>query len=243
MGMEVPWPAVSLGAFVGGACISFSWACAAGAAYGLSAGRTKQRCEQERTRCVRRVVTGNDASGKAVVLADDKEAPNQFEPPMRDGVQVNNIWRVNTAPPVLEVGDGIFALETAPAGEKIPLHPPSEGNVFRVISFSPEANWIDKVQRGGSNWLPLAEGHNGKPAPHPLMHRSETIDYGIILTGEITLVLDDSEVLCRAGDVVVQRGTSHAWSNRSDRPCRVAFVLCDAKFSPALATKFAGTGH
>ena len=66
------------------------------------------------------------------------------------------------------------------------------------------------------------------------MHRSETIDYGIILSGEIYLVLDDSEVLCKQGDVIVQRGTSHAWSNRSDEPCRVAFVLIDAKFGADL---------
>jgi mannose-6-phosphate isomerase-like protein (cupin superfamily) len=95
-----------------------------------------------------------------------------------------------------------------------------------------------QVKRSKTNWLPLAAGHGGRPAPHPLMHRSQTIDYGIILSGEIWLVLDDSEILCKAGDVIVQRGTSHAWSNRSDCPCRIAFVLIDAKFSEELTSKF-----
>ena len=59
------------------------------------------------------------------------------------------------------------------------------------------------------------------------MHKTETIDYSIVLSGECHMVLDDSEVLVTAGDIVIQRGTNHAWSNRSDRPCRIAFVLID----------------
>jgi len=65
---------------------------------------------------------------------------------------------------------------------------------------------------------------------HPLMHRTETVDYGIVLSGELTLLLDDSEVKLQAGDMVVQRGTNHAWSNRSDKPCIIAFILVDGKF-------------
>ena len=67
---------------------------------------------------------------------------------------------------------------------------------------------------------------------HPLMHRTETIDYAIVLSGELTLILDDSEVKLQAGDMVVQRGTNHAWSNRSDKPCIIAFVLVDGQFEP-----------
>ena len=66
------------------------------------------------------------------------------------------------------------------------------------------------------------------------MHRTESIDYGIVLEGEITLVLDDSEVTLRAGDVVVQRGTDHAWANRSDAVTKVAFILVDGAFTPDL---------
>jgi quercetin dioxygenase-like cupin family protein len=62
------------------------------------------------------------------------------------------------------------------------------------------------------------------------MHRTKTVDYGIVLSGEIYLVVDEGETLLKPGDVVVQRGTNHAWSNRSDEPCRMAFVLVDGKW-------------
>ena len=67
------------------------------------------------------------------------------------------------------------------------------------------------------------------------MHRTASVDYGIVLEGEITLVLDDSEVTLRAGDIVVQRGTDHAWANRGDSVARVCFVLVDGEFTPELA--------
>jgi quercetin dioxygenase-like cupin family protein len=65
---------------------------------------------------------------------------------------------------------------------------------------------------------------------HAFMHRTETIDYGIVLEGEITRVLDEGETLVRAGDIVIQRGTNHAWANRSGRNCRIVFILIDGKF-------------
>ena len=64
---------------------------------------------------------------------------------------------------------------------------------------------------------------------HPGMHRTDTVDYAVVVSGEIWAVMDEGETLLRAGDCLVQRGTSHAWSNRSDRPCRVAFVLVSAR--------------
>ena len=72
-------------------------------------------------------------------------------------------------------------------------------------------------------------------SPHPLMHRTESVDYGVVIDGEMTLVLDQGEVLLRPGSVVVQRGTNHAWANRSTRPCRMLFVLIDGHYSPELA--------
>jgi uncharacterized cupin superfamily protein len=65
-------------------------------------------------------------------------------------------------------------------------------------------------------------------APHPYMQQTRTLDFCLILEGEVTLVLDTEEVSLRAGDTVVQRGTNHAWSNRSDRPCRIAISSHDA---------------
>ena len=72
-------------------------------------------------------------------------------------------------------------------------------------------------------------------APHPLMHRTESVDYAIVLSGEIHLVLDDSETLLHEGDVVIERGTNHAWANRSGQPCRMLFVLIDGKLEPEIA--------
>jgi uncharacterized cupin superfamily protein len=76
-------------------------------------------------------------------------------------------------------------------------------------------------------------------SPHPLMHRTESVDYGVVIEGELTLVLDDSEVQLLPGTVVVQRGTNHAWANRSGKPCRMLFVLVDGRYDPAIAAALA----
>ncbi len=70
------------------------------------------------------------------------------------------------------------------------------------------------------------------------MHRTETIDYAIVLSGEITMVMDDVDVHLKAGDVLAQCGTNHAWSNRSNAPCVVAFVLIDGEYEPELKARF-----
>jgi len=67
------------------------------------------------------------------------------------------------------------------------------------------------------------------------MHRTETVDYGIVLEGELVLIMDEGETTVKAGDVVVQRGTNHGWSNRSNQNCRIAFILIDGSFSSELA--------
>ena len=78
-----------------------------------------------------------------------------------------------------------------------------------------------------------------KKGRHPLMHRTETIDYAIILSGEITMLLDDTEVLLKAGDILIQCGTDHAWTNRSNAPCTVAFILIDGEFDENLQSLIA----
>jgi mannose-6-phosphate isomerase-like protein (cupin superfamily) len=79
-----------------------------------------------------------------------------------------------------------------------------------------------------------ASRHGSGPANHPFMHRTETVDYGIVLEGEIVLIMDEGETLVKTGDIVVQRGTNHGWSNRSGKNCRVAFILIDGKFTDGL---------
>src|SRR5207237_7949016 len=63
----------------------------------------------------------------------------------------------------------------------------------------------------------------GRPPRHPLMHRTRTIDYAIIMAGEIDMLLDDTEIHLKAGDALIQQGTNHAWVNRGTEPCRIAF--------------------
>jgi len=77
---------------------------------------------------------------------------------------------------------------------------------------------------------------------HLFMHRTETVDYAVVLEGEVVMLLDDEEVHLQAGDVVIQRGTNHAWSNRSDKPVKMLYVLIDGEFDEALKAKL-GTGH
>ncbi len=112
--------------------------------------------------------------------------------------------------------------------------PRKTASVFRVIKFPPEKDWIDNVdaEAAKSSFASIgAEGASDQDEPpHPLMHKTETVDYAICLKGEIYLVLDDSEVLMKAGDTCIQRGTNHAWSNRSDEDCHMMFSLVDGTF-------------
>lgn len=181
---------------------------------------------------VRRVVTGHDANGKAIVLSDGP-APAILTNPARPNYFAAQIWATRATPVP------IAATEPDPTTEKLTLHPPANGSVIRVIQFPPEDDSVRKLDAKGARAIFAAIGGEHastyKPgAPHPLIHRTESVDYGIVLEGEITLVLDDSEVTVRAGDIVVQRGTNHAWSNRSGKPCKVVFVLIDGRFDPAL---------
>jgi uncharacterized cupin superfamily protein len=72
------------------------------------------------------------------------------------------------------------------------------------------------------------------------MHRTETVDYAVVLEGEIVMVLDEEEVNLRAGDVVIQRGTNHAWANRSGKPAKMLYVLIDGAFDPGLSASLHG---
>jgi hypothetical protein len=172
---------------------------------------------------VRRVVTGHDKNGRAIVVSD-ADARNVVKPSHRPGVAIHNIWVVDSAPAAI---DG--ATETT--NRTIGLLPPENGSVFRVIEFPPEKDWIGSVDRDAAKaaWesIGAAEVGDTDEPPHPLMHKTETVDYAICLEGEIVLVLDDSEVTIRTGDTVVQRGTNHAWSNRSNKVCKMRFVLID----------------
>ncbi len=185
---------------------------------------------------VRRVVTGHDERGKAIVISDGP-APfvhvNAVDPEWYS----TDIWRTNETPARI-----VRAAAESTLGPRRQM-PGKRGTVLRINHFPPESAAVRQMDVRASRAAFAALGNEkaatfGKGGRHPLMHRTETIDYAIVLSGEITMVLDDEDVTLRAGDVVVQCGTNHAWSNRSNAPCVVAFVLIDGEFEPELAAKF-----
>ena len=170
---------------------------------------------------VRRVVTTHDASGKAVVLFDG-DAPNVKV--RQVGGFVSTLLWVLDALPAGYSGNQDFADVT------IGTAPPPGGAVFRIVDFPPLEGELDaEAHRRMTQEMGLAhQHHGGTPPRHPFMHRTSSVDFGIVLAGEIDMLLDDSEVRVKAGDVVVQQGTNHAWVNRGKETCRIAFILIGA---------------
>jgi len=180
----------------------------------------------------RRVVTGHNAESRSVVISD--------APPQRGTYMAHHrlrsyeYWNTRGAPARVE------RRASEPAEDGIVLPPPQNGTRIRVCDFEPESDSVHVADRaetlaefekvGG-----LAAYSGNRDGAHPMMHRTETIDYGIVLEGEIFLLLEEGETLLKAGDIVIQVGTNHAWSNRSDALCRMAFVLVDGKFDEGLA--------
>ena len=185
---------------------------------------------------IRRVVTGHDKNGRAVVLSDGI-APSVKSNPLRPGHRSSDIWKTRAMPVVLTADESDPTL-----GERT-LHPAPMGTTIRIAELQPESADIRSMTPDQSREVFAAMGNAqasmvGRGGRHPLMHRTETIDYAVVLDGEITLILDDEDVQLKAGDVVIQRGTSHSWSNRSQKVCRMLYVLIDGRFAPELAALF-----
>jgi uncharacterized cupin superfamily protein len=181
-------------------------------------------------RSPRRIVTGHNAAGKSVVAIDTVMKPAIEKPEL--GVAFFEVW--NTAGSPVSVDNG-----QDPTDRKLQIEPPRQGSIIRFVDFGPKRPDAPAMTRelaqAAFAMVGSAHASTWKPdSPHPMMHRTESIDYGIVVFGEITLVLDDgSETHLQAGDVVVQRGTDHAWENRSPtNPARMAFILLDGAFSP-----------
>ncbi len=170
----------------------------------------------------RRVVTGHDANGKAVVISDST-ATQYLERPNRPGVRLTNFWIERGSPAEYDGPE-----ETCTGDFR--LHPPPMGSTFRCVEFLPEDPEVLKKLDGRSAFGEMGASANiVEDGRHPFMHRTDSLDYAIVLTGEIWMMMDEEEddLLLRAGDVLVQRGNNHAWSNRGTEPCVIAFVLID----------------
>lgn len=182
---------------------------------------------------VRRVVTGHDKNGKSIVLADGTP-PNVFFTPSLPGYISFDTFRTFESPAIIasqtaETTDGPRRQLPTPSGTVIRIsHVPPTNEVFKKLDSATSDNAFQALGNAG--------GHTGNAkSKNALMHRTETIDYVVVLSGELTLILDDSEVVLRTGDVLVQCGTNHAWENRSDAPVIVMFVLLDGAYAPELS--------
>ena len=182
---------------------------------------------------LRRVVTGHDTQGRSVIASDGP--PTRVNQIGQDGPWMYEVWNTQQTPAIIDRSDA------EPVEPKLMLAPPAHGTRIRILDIPPDAPELLSVDSAGAKAhfaimnAETASTHQHAGQAHPYMHRTESIDYGIVLEGEITLVLDQGEVTLRQGEVVIQRGTNHAWSNRSDKPCRIAFVLIDGHFADDLA--------
>jgi len=172
---------------------------------------------------IRRVVTGHDETGKAIVLFDGASPYKNVRPGA--GTIARLMWVADRTP-------ADMSGHADRAAVKIGIAPPSGGSVFRVVEFPPTTDAeiakldADFMQHQIAHDEPASSKY--RPPTHPFMHRTRTIDYAVVLSGEINMKLDEDEIHLRAGDVLIQQGTNHAWINRSGKPCRIAFILIDA---------------
>jgi mannose-6-phosphate isomerase-like protein (cupin superfamily) len=188
---------------------------------------------EQQQKTVRRIVTGHDADGKAIIIADAPPVHTQLVGGP-GGPTFFEVWHTVETPAF------IYARPVEFNEKGLVLPPPKNGTRIRVIEFPPEGEEIRKLTGADAAAKFRSMGHaeavtSGEAAPHPLMHRTKTVDYGIVLEGEITLVLDRGETTIQAGDIVIQNGTNHAWANRSTKICRMVFILIDGEFTSEIA--------
>lgn len=170
---------------------------------------------------IRRVVTGHDKDGKSIFVMDG-EAPNVLEMASMPGVALTDLWRTKTSP-------ASNSGNTDAAMAKIKLEPPANGTILRIVEFPPDTAWRKTADAKAAFASIGAGGAPDHASGDAMMHATATVDYIIVLKGEIYAVLDREEKLLKAGDVLIQRGTNHSWSVRTRKPCIIAAVLIGAK--------------
>jgi len=174
-------------------------------------------------RKVRRVVTGHNAAGKSIFITDTP-TPHVFRRSKGSAI-VHELWETGSTP-----ADNRGSGDAIARGHRLP--PPKNGSVFRVIEYPPDSERLAAMAHestlpdDGSGRAAATDRNNPR---HAGFHKTATIDYAIVLSGEIYAMMDEGEILLKAGDVLIQRGTNHAWSNRTSENAVVAFVLIDAE--------------
>ena len=170
---------------------------------------------------VRRVVTGHDKNGKSMFLTDGP-APNVKEMASMPGLALTDLW-VTTGSPADNRG-------SADAADRpIVLEPPANGSILRIVEFPPDAAWRNTADSKAA-FDSIGAGHaKDGSTSDPMMHTTATVDYLIILKGEIVAIMENGETLLRPGDIMIQRGTNHSWSVRGNKPCVLAAILINAR--------------
>lgn len=180
---------------------------------------------------VRRVVTGHDRNGKAIVV-EDGLVPRVSTNPLRPNLHSCDVWETKGMPVRVdfEEADPVATVSRflSPLGVKMRIsHIEPEPEAVRNLDPKVAAQWYRDTGHTASSSF-------GKGGRHPLIHRTETFDYAVVLEGQMTMVMDDQDVVLNQGDVVIQRGTNHAWSNRSGKVVRMLYILIDGQFAPEL---------
>jgi hypothetical protein len=178
----------------------------------------------EGVRPARRIVTYDRPDGKSALLSDGP-SPDVRTDPARPGFASTRLWVTDSSPAKLRF-ESLHLPHT--------IEPPANGSVCRVLNIPPDAGWMGKVGAAEVAAYFEAMGSPGAStyspgAPHPYMQRTRALDFGIVLDGEITLVLDTQTVDLTAGDVAILRGVNYAWSNRSNQPAVVAVASHDGR--------------
>jgi len=175
---------------------------------------------------IRLIVTGYDKQGRSVIVSDKPSAHTKIMKGIAN-FGVTDLWKTMAVPS----DNGVLG---DPCRGSVELAPPPKGIVLRVVQFPPDRTYIKKFNRetafaslgkSGTSAV-VRDAHSER---HPMMHRTESEDYAIVLSGTVWSVMDKGEVEMSAGDILIQRGTNHAWSNRTNKPCLICFVQIDAK--------------
>ncbi|AJR24190.1 cupin domain-containing protein [Sphingobium sp. YBL2] len=177
----------------------------------------------------RRIVTGHNSEGRAVISWEDR-CVTCVTSPVQPELRSWEIWRTPQLP--VEIGN-----EPDPTARPFEFDPSPGGAVIRMAVIPPDTPDLYDPAKITEYFESIGAAHHTtttehQAQPHPHMHRTGTVDFGIVIEGHLTLILDEGEVTVGPGDVVVQRGTNHAWSNRTDQAVRIAFVLLDGRFGP-----------
>ena len=172
----------------------------------------------------RRVVTGHDEDGQSIILFDDL-GTNVTHIPSWEGLYVTELW-VTSETPAHNHGGSDRALRP------MKHDPDPSGTIFRLVEIPPESkttfNPVGIFQELGSTTKPS----EADSARHPTMHKTNSIDYLVVISGEMIMEMESGSILLKQGDCIVQRGTNHAWVNRSDKPCLLAAILIDSVPAP-----------